>query len=104
MSYFARLKQAGDLALVVAVIAIDLIVWAGDRELRGGGQLWVGLIPVAAVVVYLTLLVRWTHPVGVFHLQWAFALAGLAVPGYEPVAGLLVALHAVARRTPRRTA
>jgi signal transduction histidine kinase len=40
----------------------------------------------------------------VFVVQWTFAWAGLVVPGYEPFAGLLVALYAVARRCDARTA
>ncbi|WP_456821069.1 sensor histidine kinase [Cellulomonas sp. URHB0016] len=96
--------RARDIAVVVLALAVDLLFWSGARELRGGAVLPVLVIPLVSALVFASLLARWRRPVGVFAVQWLYALAGLAVPGYAPFAGLLVALHAVARCTSRRTA
>ena len=93
------LRRAGDVALVVLAAVVDLVVWGGDRQLRGGGALPFWVVPVLTALVFSTLLVRWRHPSTVFWVQWTYALAGLLLPGYEPFMGLLVALHAVACRT-----
>jgi signal transduction histidine kinase len=90
--------KSGSVLLTAAAVAVDLLVWSGDRLLRTGGTLPLWIVPTLTAVVYAALLVRWHHPVAVFVLQWAYALAGLIVPGYEPFAGLLIALHAVARQ------
>jgi signal transduction histidine kinase len=90
--------------VVVLALAVDLLVWGGDRSLRWGGELPVLAVPLVSTVVFATLLLRWRHPVAVFVVQWLYAWAGLVVPGYEPFAGLLVALYAVARRCSRRVA
>jgi signal transduction histidine kinase len=94
----SRLRLAGDVALVVLAIIVDLVVWSGDRQLITGETLPFWVVPVLTTLVFSTLLVRWRHPSAVFWVQWTYALAGLLVPGYEPFAGLLVALHAVACR------
>jgi signal transduction histidine kinase len=57
-------------------------------------------ISAATLGVYATLLLRWRAPVAVFVLQWSFTLASLLLPDFRPFAGLLVALHAMARRQP----
>jgi signal transduction histidine kinase len=98
------LRSVRDVAVVVVALAVELLVWHGDRQLRGGGTAPMWVVPVLAVAVFSTLLRRWRRPVEVFWLQWAYALAGLVLPGYQPFAGLLVALHAVARRAPARVA
>jgi signal transduction histidine kinase len=95
----SRLRLAGDVALVVLAIIVDLVVWGGDRQLRTGATLPFWVVPALTTVVFSTLLVRWRHPAAIFWVQWTYALAGLLVPGYEPFAGLLVALFAVASRT-----
>ena len=95
----SRLRLAGDVTLVVLAIIVDLVVWAGDRQLRTGATLPFWVIPVLTIIVFSTLLVRWRHPAAIFLVQWTYALAGLLVPDYEPFAGLLVALYAVASRT-----
>jgi signal transduction histidine kinase len=94
----SRLRLAGDVALVVLAVIVDLVVWGGEGQLRSGGTLPFWVVPVLTIVVFSTLLVRWRHPAAVFWVQWTYALAGLVVPGYEPFAGLLVALYAVASR------
>ena len=95
----SRLRLAGDVTLVVLAIIVDLVVWAGDRQLRTGATLPFWVIPALTTIVFSTLLVRWRHPAAIFLVQWTYALAGLLVPDYEPFAGLLVALYAVASRT-----
>ena len=72
--------------------------------MRGGGQLPLVVIPTLTAATYSLLLLRWRRPTDIFAVQWAYSLVGLLVPGYQPVAGLLVALHAVACRTSIRHA
>jgi signal transduction histidine kinase len=100
----SRLRSVRDVAVVVVALAVELLVWHGDRQLRGGGTAPMWVVPVLTVAVFSTLLLRWRRPVEVFWLQWAYALAGLVLPGYQPFAGLLVALHAVARDASARVA
>jgi signal transduction histidine kinase len=95
----SRLRLAGDVALVVLAVIVDLVVWGGEGQLRTGATLPFWVVPALTIVVFSTLLVRWRHPIAIFWVQWTYALAGLVVPGYEPFAGLLVALYAVASRT-----
>ena len=92
------LRRAGDVAVIVLAIIVDLVIWHGDRQLITGATLPFWVVPALTTLVFSTLLVRWRHPSAVFWVQWTYALAGLLVPGYEPFAGLLVALHAVACR------
>lgn len=100
----SRARRTAEIVLVAVVYAIDLLVWGGDRTLRGGAALPWWLIPTCAVAIYGALLLRARRPRLIFAVQWGYALAGLAVPGYEPLAGLLVALHAIARRGTVRAA
>lgn len=97
-----RRRYAGEIAVVVLAVGVDLYVHGGDNTLRGGGQLPVWVVPLGEVAVLSTLLARWRHPYRVFALQWCWALAGLVLPGFAPFAGLLVALHAVSCRAPAR--
>jgi signal transduction histidine kinase len=83
-------------------VVVDLIVWDGDRRMIGGQMLPALVVPVITVAVYSTLLLRWRHPVHVFCLQWVFPFSCLLLPGFQPFAGLLLALHAVAVRRPAR--
>jgi signal transduction histidine kinase len=98
----SSLRRAGDAVVVVLAVVMDLIAWAGDRELRNGSTVPLLVIPLATVVVYLSLLVRWRQPFAIFWLHWTFALISLAVPQFQPFAGVLIALHAVASRLPAR--
>jgi len=94
----------GDVLLVTVVVGVDLLVWGGDRELWNGALLPVWVVPVTSAAAGALLLARWRHPVAVWSVQWAYALANLALPGYYAFAPLLVALHAVATRCAPRTA
>jgi len=97
------LEVAGRFAVLGLVIMIDLGIWAEDRQLRGGGEVPYAVIPVLTVLVHTTLLFRHRHPRSVLAAEWAFAVVGsLAVPLFQPVAGLLLALHAIASRRPPR--
>jgi signal transduction histidine kinase len=100
------LEVALRVAVVGLALVVDLTIWNEERQLRGGGHLPFVVIPVLTVVVYSTLLLRGRYPRSVLALQWAFALASsLLVPQFQPVAGLLLALHAVAScRPPRESA
>lgn len=93
-----RLRLAGDLMVVATAIGVDLLVWGGDRRTRFGGTVTPWTVPVATVSVLAVLLLRWHRPVTVFWFEWVFGFAGLLLPAYEPFAGLLVALHAIACR------
>jgi signal transduction histidine kinase len=83
-------------------MVVDLITWGDDRHTIWGGSVPPLLMPVLLTAVYATLMLRWRHPFGVFAGQWVFALSCLVVPDFEPFAGLLLALHAVAARGPVR--
>lgn len=86
--------------LVVAVAAgIDLMVWSEDMVLRDGqSSLPPWVIPGLTAVLYPLLLLRWRCPRAVFAAHWVYSLVGVPLPEYLPFAGLLVALHALARR------
>lgn len=99
-----RLRAAGDVLLVCAAAAIDLLTWQGADELRWGQPLSLWVVPVLTVIVYPVLLLRRRFPRAVFALHWTYALAGVILPDYVPIVGLLVALHALARRTSNRWA
>jgi signal transduction histidine kinase len=94
----------GDVLLVTVVVAVDLLVWGGDRELWNGALLPMWVVPVTSAAAGALLLRRWHSPVPVWAVQWVYALANLALPHYYPFAPLLVALHAVATRCAPRTA
>jgi signal transduction histidine kinase len=98
------LRVALDVLLVCAAIAVDLLVWGGERDLRTGGTAPLMLIPLLTTLAYSCLLIRWRRPIAVFAVEWTYGLTGLLVPGYEPFAGLLIALHAVARTQKRQIA
>jgi len=100
------LEVALRVAVVALVLVVDLTIWNEDRQLRSGGDLPYVVIPVVTAVVYSTLLLRRRYPRSVLTLLWAFALvSSLLVPQFQPVAGLLLALHAVAScRPPRESA
>src|SRR5688572_18848264 len=88
-----RRRMLGDVLLVTVVVGVDLLVWGGDRELWNGALLPVWVVPVTSAAAGALLLARWRHPVAVWSVQWAYALANLALPGYYAFAPLLVALH-----------
>lgn len=97
------LEVASRVAVVGLALVIDLTIWDEKRQLRVGGDLPYMVIPVLTVLVCSSLLLRHRLPRSVLALQWAFALAsGLLVPQFQPAAGLLLALHAVARSRPPR--
>ncbi len=95
-------RLIGDALVVAFAVVVDLITWGGDRHTIWGGAVPALLMPVLLTVVYATLMLRWRHPLGVFAGQWVFALSCLVVPDFEPFAGLLLALHAVAVCGPGR--
>lgn len=97
---------AWQVPIAAAGLGVELLVWGGARDLRfGDQQLPVFLVPLVAVAVFAPLVVRRQWPVQVFVVQWIYALTGaLLVPDFEPFAGLLIALHAVAERCRPRVA
>lgn len=99
-----RLRSVGGTLVVILALVIDLLFWGGASQLVTGGTLPTWVVPAVTTAVYASLMWRWRRPVHIFAMQWIYALAGLVIPGYAPVAGLLVALHAVACRAGRQTA
>jgi signal transduction histidine kinase len=83
---------------------VDLLLWRNDTPFRDGGELPWWVIPALTVVIYPMLVLRWRHPRAVFAVHWAYSLGGLLMPAFAPVAGLLVALYALARRDSLRVA
>jgi signal transduction histidine kinase len=90
--------------VVLAAIAVDLLFWDSEVRLAGGGTLPVWLPPLITVAVHQSLWWRVSRPLAVFWVQVAFGLVSLAVPLWQPFAGLLIALYAVATRAPTRQA
>ena len=99
-----RWPRVGDVLAVGLALAVDLLVWGGDSRLRTGGEAPAWVVPVLSVLVLGMLFLRWRHPLPVFGLLYLHGLAGLVLPDYAPFTGLLLALHAVACRTPRAVA
>ena len=90
-------------AVVGLVIGVDLSIWTEDRQLRGGGDVPYALIPVLTILVHAALLLRGRYPRSVLALEWTFCLlSSLTIPLFQPAAGALLALHAVASRRPPR--
>jgi signal transduction histidine kinase len=89
-------RRFGEVLIVAAAVVVDLAAWAGDRAVRGGPMPPLVIVPIVTIVVYSTLFLRWRYPVGVFVVQWLFTLSSLVIPAFQPFAGLLVALYAVA--------
>jgi signal transduction histidine kinase len=88
-------------AVLLVVGAVDLLVWSNDNDLRGGGEVEPWLIPAGSIATLATLLLRRRLPVPVLvtQLVWASA-SGLLFADYTPIAGVLVALNALARYRP----
>lgn len=95
-------RLVGGVFVVFLAIAVDLVAWGGDRQLRSGELLPLWVVPVLTIGIYGALLLQWRWPVEVFALQWFYSLAGLLIPRYVPFACLLVALYSVACRRPAR--
>jgi signal transduction histidine kinase len=88
-----------DRFLPLVAWTVDLLIWNGDTELRGGGHAPVWLIPLLSAAVYATLSLRRQRPVVAFAMQlgWAAAMS-TGLENFGPLAGLLVALYAVSAR------
>lgn len=92
------LRRIGEIALVASAVAVDVVAWGGDDALRFGGSLPIWVAPAATIATYSIVPLRWSKPISVFGIQWSYSLiAGIFVPQFQPFAGLLIALHAVAR-------
>jgi signal transduction histidine kinase len=98
-------RWAREALLIGAVLAVDLLVSALEAPVtRAGTHVPSAVFPVIAVVASVALVWRWSHPVAVFTGEWLYGMTSLVVPVWQPLAALLVALYAVARRPPARTA
>jgi len=45
-----RLRRIGQVSVVVLAATVDLLVWSGARDLRGGGTLPFWVVPTLTVV------------------------------------------------------
>lgn len=98
-----RRAALGATAVVGLATVFDLIVWGGDRQLRDGRELPLLLVPLLTVAVHASLLLRRRRPRTVFAVECTYALASSAlVPEFQPFAGVLFALYAVASLHPPR--
>ncbi|MGN2637790.1 sensor histidine kinase [Nocardia takedensis] len=88
------------IAVVAAAAAVDLVFWAGDRDLSVVGTLPIWVVPVLALGCGAVLLLRHRHPVAVWTAQWVYTGVNFLIPAYFPFAYLLVAAYTVAARTP----
>ena len=88
--------------IVALAVVTDLVAWAGDAHTTSGGEAPAYLVPVLTIAFYSTLLLRWRRPITIFVAQWTFPLICIWLPAYDPFAGLLLALNAVAARRPAR--
>lgn len=89
---------------VLLAVAVDLLGWSQITTVRGGGSAPIVLVPLLIVAVYPLLLLRNARPLQVLAVMWLFSLSGLVLPGFNPVAGLLVALYTVASVSQLRVA
>lgn len=88
------------LLVVTAVTGYDLIVWDGAVSTTTGAVLPYWLPPVVIVALHQSLWWRRSRPALVFAIEAGFAMVSLWVPMWQPMAGLLVALFAIAVGTP----
>ncbi|HEY0002574.1 MAG TPA: histidine kinase [Actinoplanes sp.] len=90
-----------DSSVVFVAGLMDLLVWANDNDLRGGGYAEPWLIPAGSIASLTTLLLRRRRPVPVLVIQllWG-SVAGIMFASYTPIVGIFVALYALARYLP----
>ncbi len=93
--------RAGEVLLIIVVVTIDLFVSGSDRVTRSGDVLPWTAVPLLVVLVHATLLLRWRRPGLVLLVQCCLGLIGILLPDAQLFMGILVALHAVARTSPR---
>ena len=62
------------------------------------------VVPAVAAVASVALAWRWRHPLVVFAGEWIYSMTALVVPGWQPLAALLVALYTAARTATARRA
>lgn len=89
-------------AVVPVAVVVDLVIWDGAVTTRHGATIPVWLPPVLIVVCVIPLLWRFRAPVTATAPSWVLGCAAVVVPDWQPFAGLLVAVHAVALVRNRR--
>lgn len=92
------------LLVVAGAIALDLTFWAGETTLASGAELPIWFPIVLTFAAHTTLIWRRSRPLAVLMVQLVLAMASVAVPLWQPIVGLLVAVFAVAVESPRRAA
>ena len=100
-------RSARYVALVLLTAGVELLATdftSGGLPVRGGATLPGWILAALTVLICALLPLGRRYPMQVFAAQWAYAVATLMVPTFFHFAGILVALYAVARRAPRRSA
>jgi len=92
-------KLVFDRFLPLIAWIIDLFIWSGDSELRNHHSVSPWLIVGVSAALYPTLALRRRNPLAVFAVQLLWATtASICLTDFGPMAGLMVALYAVAAR------
>ena len=91
--------------LIGAVFAVDVLISVGAATTtRGGLPLPPFVVTAVAAVASVALAWRWRHPVAVFAGEWIYSMTAVVVPGWQPLAAVLVALYTAARTATARMA
>ncbi|MDN5762691.1 MAG: histidine kinase [Microlunatus sp.] len=91
-------RWAGQAGLLVLAFLVDFL-GVDNGQLRFGGALPNQMIMLLGLPFFAVLLWRWRYPRVVFAVVLAYTVvAALAVPAYEPFAGLTIMLYTVSRR------
>src|SRR5688500_7567746 len=89
------LTSRSDLIILPAGLALDMALWLRDPDTPNSGTVGWWLVPISAAAAMATLTVRRDYPVAVFVFQIGYAVASNILLGatYDPLAGILIALH-----------
>lgn len=97
--------RSTNVALVVAALVLDLLIWGFDGRTRAGFTVPDGVVVGSAIAAFAVLLVRHRRPWVAFLCLWSYTvLWGALLPTYQPFTGLLIALYHLARHPQQRTA
>jgi signal transduction histidine kinase len=101
---YAASRRWPDVVLATAVVLLDLVLFSTVlAPAPRPGDAPLGLIVGYAAAGGLALCWRRRVPVVVYAVVWAHAVGAVALPGYRPTLGLLVALYTVAAHRGART-
>lgn len=89
-------------SVVVLGMAVDIVIWSGASQTRGGETIPIWLPPLVIILCAFPLFWRFRAPLLCLIPVWLAGCAALVVPQWQPFAGLLIAVHAVASVRPAR--